>query len=438
LRCGSSANASRLWGNPNHLDNIAKALRNKYGEDELRILVATTNSNFYTYDGIDVGGERCAKEIEDELERLEARGRKIEKLSMVGYSLGGLIARYCVGLLEKRLELRNVELVNFITFATPHLGVRAPRRGYRSSMWNAVAARTLSKSGHQLFLIDSFRDLGRPLLGILADPGSIFVRALSRFKNRVLYANTVNDRLSPWYTTAISRTDPFQDIDHLEVHYLPKYTPIIIDTSRPITRVEVEKQSLYTRLVISTSSFLTRLPLLAFATLAAPIGSTMFLINAGIQTFRSGRRLQLHEAGKAGVFNHYRIPFMIEARNAVEGVIGGLNAAEAPEYLSDSEESSSQSENGDSPTATPNSEKKSFLAAKGRGGPKHPETPVLALTDEQLKIVDGLDGVGFKKFPVYIHDCRHSHAAMIVRSNKPKFDEGYVVLKHWVDEVFQI
>lgn len=87
----------RLWGNPSHLSNLAKSLQE--GHAELHVLVAKSNANTYTYDGIELGGERIANEIERRIEELETSGINIKKLSVIGYSLGGLVARYAVGLL---------------------------------------------------------------------------------------------------------------------------------------------------------------------------------------------------------------------------------------------------------------------------------------------------------------------------------------------------
>ena len=66
-----------------------------------------------------------AQEIEEELERLQHGGSKVTKLSVVGYSLGGLIARYSVGLLYSRGWFAGgLQPVNFTAFASPFLGVR--------------------------------------------------------------------------------------------------------------------------------------------------------------------------------------------------------------------------------------------------------------------------------------------------------------------------
>ena len=72
-------------------------MRERYGHGRLHILVAERNSGNFTYDGIELGGERVAHEVEETLEALIANGHTIRKLSVVGYSLGGLVARYALG-----------------------------------------------------------------------------------------------------------------------------------------------------------------------------------------------------------------------------------------------------------------------------------------------------------------------------------------------------
>jgi hypothetical protein len=102
---------------------MAKSLRQKYPAEQLHILVPKGNSGNFTYDGIEVGGERVCYEIEDELEKLKKRGQQIKRISFVGYSLGGLVARYAVGLLDSRGVFDNIEpvvcnTIILITFRT--------------------------------------------------------------------------------------------------------------------------------------------------------------------------------------------------------------------------------------------------------------------------------------------------------------------------------
>lgn len=89
--------------------NIAKALRARHPVDQLCMLLARRNSGSFTYDGIELGGERVCAEIEDEMRAIEARGGCVAKLSVVGYSLGGLVSRYAVGLLYAKGLLDRVE-----------------------------------------------------------------------------------------------------------------------------------------------------------------------------------------------------------------------------------------------------------------------------------------------------------------------------------------
>lgn len=89
--------------------SIARSLRSKYSADKLYLLLAKRNSGSFTYDGIERGGERVCSEIEEELKLIKSRGGNITKISIVGYSLGGLVARYAVGLLYAKGILDRLE-----------------------------------------------------------------------------------------------------------------------------------------------------------------------------------------------------------------------------------------------------------------------------------------------------------------------------------------
>ncbi|KAL9629610.1 MAG: hypothetical protein Q9164_006806 [Protoblastenia rupestris] len=414
---------------------VASALREKHSEDKLHILSAKTNSDSFTYDGIDLGAERVTQETETYIKDLEAKGTRIRKLSVVGYSLGGLVARYVMGLLYSRGWFNQVKPVNFTTFATPHLGVRTPVLGVHSQVWNYLGASTLSISGRQLFTIDTFRDTGRPLLSILADPESIFVLALSCFQNRVLYANIVNDRSAPYYTTSISRTDPFTNINTLDLNYLPNYKPNILVPTNPITVKPQEKQPpLVSRLASSTQTIAARAPLFALLTVLIPIGSVVFFINSGIQSVRSQQRIRLHEQGKAGIgLGSYRIPMMVEnARSTVEGALENISRTPTQNSLIAPDEQT----NGHAEKAR--SKDQSTCSSRSEHMKQIEGFPTLALSSEQFAMIEALDDVGFKKYRVHIHKVGHSHAAIVVRTTRKGFDEGKVIIRHWLDEEFEI
>ncbi|GMF08880.1 unnamed protein product [[Candida] boidinii] len=121
-----------LWGTPQHLDVlelIPKEFLNELKSDNL------TNDNFYflkpksftylrTYDGIEYIGNKVMNEVLHFIkELLETEKIKITKISIVGYSLGGLVSRYIIGEFYKIGFFDKIEPFIFTTYATPHLGV---------------------------------------------------------------------------------------------------------------------------------------------------------------------------------------------------------------------------------------------------------------------------------------------------------------------------
>lgn len=149
-----------------------------------------------------------------------------------------------------------------------------------------------------------------------------------------------------------------------------------------------------------------------------------------------------------------------DVRNAVEGAFENMNAGQSQEYLpAGSEETASPtdisfgarrssvsaraSSRPDLSEAAADGSEKSLESSEStteliRTQSRQPEFPILALTSDQFAMIEALDNVGFRKFPVYIHNVRHSHAAMIVRSPRKAFDEGKVVVRHWLEAEFEI
>ncbi|GAB1314017.1 Serine esterase-domain-containing protein [Madurella fahalii] len=430
-----------LWGNPNHMASIAKILRNQYPPGELYILVAKRNSGSFTYDGIELGGERVCLEIEEELELIKSKGGNIKKISIVGYSLGGLVARYAIGLLFARGVLDGLECMNFTAFASPFLGVRTPLRGWSNRIWNVLGARTLGMSGRQLFGIDKFRDTGKPLLAVLADPNSIFMSGLAKFKRRTLYTNIINDRSAVYYTTAIAKADPYTDMSKVKVRYLPGWDDVILDPEDPVSPAPPSEREPPTG---SLEQWARRIPFILAITVFLPIGVVAFLVNSAIQTVRSSRRVRRHERGLAGInVQGYRVNLWIkEIREAVEDAYENLNSSQKQAYLNVSDDDDGDDENGRSGGGQAGDEHgdasgREILALE-RKQSRGAAQPTLALAPYQFAAIRALDRLGWRKYPVWIHKHRHSHAAIIVRKDKPEFDEGRVVLRHWVTTEFLI
>ncbi len=325
-------------------------------------------------------------------------------------------------------------------------------------------------SGRQLFIIDKFRGTGRPLLSVLADPDSVFIKGLALFKRRTLYTNIVNDRSAVYYTTGISKTDPFQELDKIQIKYVPGYEDVVLDPVEPYTPPEpvtAEPLPFFTRLTTTGRAFLNRIPLTLALIIFIPIGAVAFLINSAIQTAWSTRRIRLHEAGRAGIqISSYRAPLLISMRGAVEETYENLNSAQDNEYLPSGNEeealdsdppTSTWRDRSESPIGNGAESETSPLEKPGSSPSRSPsvdsinaaddpvrppsrslDVPMLALTPDQFAMIHALDNVGWRKYPVYIHKNRHSHAALIVRMNKRSFSEGFIVLRHWLDEEFLI
>ncbi|ETN43339.1 uncharacterized protein HMPREF1541_02498 [Cyphellophora europaea CBS 101466] len=409
-------------------------------EDQLVVYSAKRNTGSLTYDGIEIGAERVTREVEDVLEQLARDGHNITKFSIVGYSLGGLVARYVVGLLYHKGYFEKISPVNFTTFATPHLGVRTPLLGYQNHLWNVLGARTLSTSGRQLFTIDNFRDTGRPLLAVLADPESIFIHALSTFKNRTLYTNIVNDRTAVYYTTGIARKDPYTNLDKVKLNYVKGYEPVLLDPDHPVERApEAELPTFYQRIQQGGRTFARRAPIVLALCILVPIAISVFLANSAYQTVRSRKRIQLHERDSEGLgFGVYRIPYVVqEMRVGLEDAFENVNSAQTPDMLPDGSEELSGEPT--SPLLDRVDTAESILSEKScETSSRQPEFPTLALTPDQFSMISALDQVGWRKFGVHITKSSHSHAAIIVRTARAAFEEGKLVVKHWLTEEFEV
>ncbi|CAL1714629.1 unnamed protein product [Somion occarium] len=226
-----------MWGNPGHLAEMKRIYTETLcpsdsprgpNSETVHILVVETNTESSTYDGIDWGGERVAEEIRAESKRLEAEGKTVTRFSVTGYSLGGLIARYVIGILHQQQFFDKVTPVNFTTVATPHIGlIRYP--SFRSSLFAFLGPKLLSRTGEQFYAVDQWSARGRPLLEVMADPERIFFQALSSFPHVTFYANAVNDITVPYMTAAAELDDPFAEhlAHHVTIEFDEKYKPIV-------------------------------------------------------------------------------------------------------------------------------------------------------------------------------------------------------------------
>ncbi|KAK1441489.1 hypothetical protein QVD17_07419 [Tagetes erecta] len=215
----------------------AKQFLKKYPND-LIVHCSKCNSALATLDGVDVMGTRLADEVISVIQRHP----NLHKISFIGHSLGGLIARYAVAKLytqdcanescerngnaekleqsvtEVELEQKSngkiggLEPINFITVASPHLGSRGHRQvpmfcGIRSlERLGYHTSGVLRRTGRHVYLKDKIDGQPPLLVRMASDTEDLkFISALQSFKRRVVYANVLSDHLVGWSTSSIRR-----------------------------------------------------------------------------------------------------------------------------------------------------------------------------------------------------------------------------------------
>ncbi|KAK9665714.1 hypothetical protein RND81_14G130500 [Saponaria officinalis] len=186
--------------------------------DKVFVHCSERNGAKLTLDGVDVMAQRLAAEVQ-EIIKLKPTLRKI---SFVAHSVGGLVARYAIGILYQPPDgdsentggtIGGLEAVNFITVATPHLGSRGNKQvpflfGFTTieKVASLVIHWIFRRTGRHLFLTD--RDDGKPpLLKRMVDDSSEyrFLSALRAFKRRIAYSNVGYDHIVGWRTSCIRR-----------------------------------------------------------------------------------------------------------------------------------------------------------------------------------------------------------------------------------------
>ncbi|XP_023522635.1 putative lipase ROG1 [Cucurbita pepo subsp. pepo] len=165
------------------------------------------------------------------------RHPNVQKLSFICHSLGGLIARYAIAKLYEQKEdvqvngeynkhgsrdqsngeefkekIAGLEPINFITFATPHLGSRGHKQvpmccGFYALEKVAICTSYLfGRTGRHLFLLDKDSGNCPLLLHMAGDHEDLkFLSALQSFRRRVTYANMRYDNVVGWSTSSIRR-----------------------------------------------------------------------------------------------------------------------------------------------------------------------------------------------------------------------------------------
>ncbi|CEM06714.1 unnamed protein product [Vitrella brassicaformis CCMP3155] len=140
---------------------------------EVCVLIPSVNVG-RTSEGVDACASRLALFVQDHVLPDSA-------ISFIGHSFGGVIARACVVRLERNGFLLDKSLKNFISIATPHVGIRECSPAVR------VGAHILKRRTGSDLLVNNDRLL------TLTEAKSLM--AMARFNNLVAYGNLANDPL---------------------------------------------------------------------------------------------------------------------------------------------------------------------------------------------------------------------------------------------------
>ncbi|XP_011085998.1 uncharacterized protein LOC105167859 isoform X1 [Sesamum indicum] len=223
-----------ILASPSDWTYFEAELKRRLGKKFL-IYASSCNTYTKTFTGIDGAGKRLADEVMQVVKKTES----LKKISFLAHSLGGLFARYAVAVLYtpnvssyqsdvlagspatkfKTLYSSNkgliagLEAINFITLATPHLGVRGNRQlpfllgvPFLEKLAAPLAPIFTGRTGSQLFLTDGNPNKPPLLLRMASDcEDGQFISALGAFRCRVLYANVSYDHMVGWRTSSVRR-----------------------------------------------------------------------------------------------------------------------------------------------------------------------------------------------------------------------------------------
>jgi hypothetical protein len=170
-----------LNGSPSELFYILNQFNKRNFKNTL---VKAPSCNYQvTSDGVKRGAERLFDWI---LNEILIHG--ITHISFIGHSLGGIYARYCLGLLhEFGIIPYTLTPVNFITLATPHLGAR--QHVWIGDKLHAFVVRNLLKNQTILELtLTDCSSRHESLMHVLTS--DYFLNPLKMFPNLVAYGNT--------------------------------------------------------------------------------------------------------------------------------------------------------------------------------------------------------------------------------------------------------
>lgn len=231
-----------LWGNHSHMNAIRDMMEQTLDSIEDVVIFKPKNSGYFkTLHGLRVVSYNVLEEICQFV--TEYGVEEFDRISFIGYSMGGLVSRFLVGKTVSQCKelFQNMRPVLFITFATPHLGVNfyMPADSKRHSVSGRLIRKVLTglgttilgRSGAEIFI-------SRKDDNILVDLSQgEYLYGLSRFKHRILFGNVKNDRTVAFYTALIMNCDPFIETSNQVQYHFNHELPINAEEYPVIPRV---------------------------------------------------------------------------------------------------------------------------------------------------------------------------------------------------------
>ncbi|CAA9988185.1 serine esterase, putative [Plasmodium knowlesi strain H] len=163
-----------LTASVHDFQNIVNPLLVKY--PNLFVYITYSNQS-HTFEGVDVGTERICTELNCLFKIINER----INVSMIGHSLGGILNRSVLINMYRKKMFKNKKLINFITFACPHIGVHENMK-IMNLFSTYLGAHTID-------------DLNNKTTLLLKIASVESINILKKFENIIFYGNAQSDWL---------------------------------------------------------------------------------------------------------------------------------------------------------------------------------------------------------------------------------------------------
>eukprot|EP01080_Neovahlkampfia_damariscottae_P009439 gene9439-1645_t len=196
-----------LHGSYTDYSNLVSILKEKKDLD-LTIFSPSSVDGTKSAEGISKCGNLLSKEIE---EFIDTKIKEPHTFSIMGHSLGGLFARYCIKQLFSKPKIKDLLIpLSYYSIVTPHLGVRRPSNEnlFKNIFSYGVHAYCNYSGYSQQELI--IEDEKKILFTLCEDE---FISILKLFKYKTLISIPNGDYIVPFCSSSIRFSTPFSKIE---------------------------------------------------------------------------------------------------------------------------------------------------------------------------------------------------------------------------------